>query len=582
MSLPPAYPRRAVWGTAGRLRAWQEEALRQYFDTEPDDFLAAATPGAGKTTFALRLASELLDRGTVRQVFVVVPTEHLKKQWADAAHRIGMPLNPAFRNADGGYGSGFRGAVVTYAQVAAAPEVLGALVASRPALAILDEIHHAGDALSWGDALRSAVGRAVRRVSLTGTPFRSDTSPIPFVTYVPDSDGVRISHPDYSYGYGRALSDGVVRPVIFMSYSGTMHWRTRVGDEFTADLGGDETKDVTAQAWRTALEPSGQWIKAVLGAADHRLSEVRRGVPDAAGLVVASDQNAARAYAKVLRSVTGEAATVVLSDDPGASRRIASFADSSSRWLVAVRMVSEGVDIPRLAVGVYATSASTPLFFSQLVGRFVRARRRGEVATIFLPSVPVLLALAGDMETERDHVLDIRSAEEDASGWDDLLVEQANREEKASSMLADEGGFEALDATATLDRVLFEGGEVGVDAEAGSEEELGLLGMPGILEPEQVRELLAAHRARKPGGARKKHVLASPSTSDVEKPLYERIAAARSELNRLVAIHAASTGEAHARIHSVLRRTCGGPPVAKASLAEIQERIATIRRWMRH
>src|SRR3712207_9333727 len=59
----------------------------------------------------------------------------------------------------------------------------------------------------------------------------------------------------------------------------------------------------------------------------------------------------------------------------------------------------------RLAVGVYATSASTPLFFAQAIGRFVRARRPGETATVFLPSVPQLLSLASEMEAERNHVL---------------------------------------------------------------------------------------------------------------------------------------------------------------------------------
>jgi superfamily II DNA or RNA helicase len=68
-------------------------------------------------------------------------------------------------------------------------------------------------------------------------------------------------------------------------------------------------------------------------------------------------------------------------------------------------MVSEGVDVPRLAVGVYATSASTPLFFAQAIGRFVRSRTHGETASIFLPSVPSLLQLASELEAQRNHVL---------------------------------------------------------------------------------------------------------------------------------------------------------------------------------
>lgn len=297
-------------------------------------------------------------------------------------------------------------------------------------------MHHGGDALSWGDAIREAFGGAARRLSLTGTPFRSDTAPIPFVGYLRDQRGVRVSQTDYSYGYGRALADGIVRPVIFLSYAGSMRWRTRQGDEMAATLGQDDTTDITAQAWRAALDPDGDWIPAVLAAADRRLSEVRRDVPDAAGLVIATDQTTARAYARILTDLTGLPPVLVLSDEKASSQRIGQFAVGTQRWMVAVRMVSEGVDVPRLMVGVYATSASTPLFFAQAIGRFVRARRRGELASIFLPSVPVLLRLAAELERERDHVLDRESRADDL--LDDELLERAREGESASAELLDE------------------------------------------------------------------------------------------------------------------------------------------------
>ncbi len=153
------------------------------------------------------------------------------------------------------------------------------------------------------------------------------------------------------------------------------------------------TKDQIAQAWRTALDPSGDWIQRVLEAADKRLTEVRRGMPDAGGLVIASDHETARAYAALLRRISGERPAVVLSDDPTASKKISAFAQSTARWMVAVRMVSEGVDVPRLAVGVYATSVSTPLFFAQAVGRFVRAQeaRRDRVGVRPVRAYPARL-----------------------------------------------------------------------------------------------------------------------------------------------------------------------------------------------
>ncbi|HET9142383.1 DEAD/DEAH box helicase, partial [Actinophytocola sp.] len=409
------------------LRAWQRRALTKYLANRPKDFLAVATPGAGKTVFGLRLASELLADRTVEAITVVTPTEHLKHQWAAAASAAGIPIDANFRNTTGATSADYRGVAVTYAQVAAHPMLHRVRTENRRTAVILDEIHHGGDAKSWGEAIREAFTPAVRRIALTGTPFRSDDSPIPFVEYEPDPAGFRRSRADHTYGYADALADGVVRPVIFLAYSGETSWRTSAGEEFTARLGEPLTAEQTARAWRTALDPAGEWIPAVLAAADLRLRQIRAdGMPDAAGLVIASDHETAKAYAKILHRDIGVEPALVLSDDPKASARIAEFAHAAeSRWMVAVRMVSEGVDIPRLAVGVYATSASTPLYFAQAVGRFVRARRPGETASVFLPSVPALLELASQMEVERDHVLG--KPHRDAEGWDDDLLAQANQ-----------------------------------------------------------------------------------------------------------------------------------------------------------
>src|SRR4029079_16000165 len=178
--------------------------------------------------------------------------------------------------------------------------------------------------------------------------------------------------------------------------------------------------------------------------------------PDAGGLVIATDQDTARAYAMILQAVSGEKATVVLSDEKAASKKIAAFTHSEDRWMVAVRMVSEGVDVPRLAVGVYATTIATPLFFAQAVGRFVRARRRGETASVFLPSVPALLGHASEMEVERDHVLGRKvTDEDDIFAAEQDLLDQANAGEGASDDLL--CSFVWLGSQATFDRVLYDG-----------------------------------------------------------------------------------------------------------------------------
>ncbi|RNL78700.1 DEAD/DEAH box helicase [Nocardioides marmorisolisilvae] len=574
--LSPAYPARAAWGTVSSLRAWQSEAIGNYFATDPQDFLAVATPGAGKTTFALTIAAELLSRRIIDRITVVAPTEHLKTQWAQAAAKVGIPIDPAYSGGKGRTSGDFVGIAVTYAGVATNPLAMRIRTERFKTLVILDEIHHAGDALSWGEAVREAFEPAKRRLALTGTPFRSDVNPIPFVSYAPGPDGIPRSAADFTYGYGHALRDHVVRPVLFWAYGGDLQWRTRAGDEVSARLGEPLTKDMAAHALRTALDPAGSWIGSVLAAADQRLTEVRRGVPDAGGLVIASDQDSARAYAAVLAKIAGEKPVIVLSDEKTSSKRIEKFAAGDARWMVAVRMVSEGVDVPRLAVGVYATTISTPLFFAQAVGRFVRARARGETASVFLPSSMALLGFASEMEVERDHVLGRTINDEgDIFAAENALLAQAQAGEAASS--EELGRFEALGSQATFAHVLYDGAEFGHAGEVhvGSEEEMDFLGIPGLLEPDQVRSLLQ-HRQKQ----RREKQAAAPEPVEPDEPdvvAHERLAILRRELNGLVAAWNHRTGTPHGVTHAALRKECGGPAAAVATAGQLQERIDKLR-----
>ncbi|HYG94369.1 MAG TPA: DEAD/DEAH box helicase, partial [Nocardioides sp.] len=542
---------------------------------------AVATPGAGKTTFALTVAAELLGRRVVDRVVVVAPTEHLKLQWAEAAARAGLPIDPSYSAGKGRISSDYVGVAVTYAGVGVNPLAMRIRTERFRTLVILDEIHHAGDALSWGEGVREAFEPAVRRLALTGTPFRSDVNPIPFVAYAPGPDGIPRSVADYTYGYAQALADHVVRPVLFLAYSGEMQWRTRAGDEVAASLGEPLTKDLTAQALRTALDPAGSWIPSVLQAADRRLSEVRRHVPDAGGLVIASDQDSARAYAKLLRQITGEAATVVLSDEKAASKRISEFSEADSRWLVAVRMVSEGVDVPRLAVGVYATTTSTPLFFAQAVGRFVRARRRGEIASVFLPSVPRLLQYAGELEVERDHVLGRRVTDDaDIFAAEQDLLNQAQAGEPGSAD-TEALPFEALDSQARFDHALYDGAQFGHEGEVqvGSEEEMDFLGIPGLLEPDQMRDLLRQRQQERAKVQRRTSEAAPPPDTVEQVATHEQLALLRRELNGLVAAWNHRTGQPHAITHAALRKECGGPAAAVANAEQLRARIDRVREW---
>ncbi len=556
------------------LRPWQQEALDAYRATHATagrrDFLVTATPGAGKTTFALAVADQLMRRRVVDRVVIVCPTDHLRTQWADAAAAFGLVLDPKMSNAQGPVPAGCQGYVATYAQVAARPAIHAARSGKMRSLVVLDEIHHAGDGLSWGEAVGEAFGEVHRRLSLTGTPFRTKAGErIPFVEYETDGDLLR-SKADFTYGYRRALADRVVRPVVFAAYSGVSRWRNSAGEVIAASLTGAGTKSVETAAWRTALDPKGGWVPHVIAAMDERISQLRAsGMPDAAGLVLASDQDDARDYADVVRRITGHKPVLILSDDAAASKRIEKFRGSSERIAVCVRMISEGVDIPRAACLAWMTSYRTPLFFAQAVGRVVRARNSREAATVFLPAVRPLLALAAELEQDRNYVMaPPPPVADDLAALADPLprepVEPGDRK------------IEVLDSEAEFAHVLHSGRAV-VSAGAGgpastaggpmsvSADDQEYLGLPGLLSPEQTAALLATRDSdlRRRVASMAKDPLADAAEREAVNG-WRAAADLRREVNQLVARVAARTGRPHAAVHSQVRRAVPGPASAAA------------------
>ncbi|MBW3658412.1 MAG: DEAD/DEAH box helicase [Actinobacteria bacterium] len=403
-----------------RLRKWQKDALERFETTPSRNFLTVATPGAGKTTFALTAAVRDLATHPHRRVFIVAPTSHLKVQWANAAASFGLHLEPEWSPRDGFPGD-MHGVVVTYQQVASDPAPM------RPyaddAFVVFDEIHHAGTERAWGDAVFTAFELAARRLSLSGTPFRSDQNPIPFVDYAFDE-----AVADYTYGYGEALVDGgVVRPVFFPRINGHMEWTAPDGTAMAATFEDQLDRVHASQRLRTALSIDGQWLPAVLDQAEASLRRVRQDQPDAGGLVIAMDVEHAHGIARMLEDRHGVKAVVATSDDPLASDHIADFAAGSDPWIVAVRMVSEGVDIPRLRVGVYATNTVTELFFRQAVGRLVRwvPGYRRQKAFFFIPDDARLRAFAAGLAEQRTHSLRRREeeGEQDPTELDGLAVD---------------------------------------------------------------------------------------------------------------------------------------------------------------
>ncbi|HUG87110.1 MAG TPA: DEAD/DEAH box helicase [Euzebya sp.] len=420
------------------LRPWQQRALDALAACAHPDFLAVATPGAGKTTFALAALAGELSRQPAPAV-VVAPTAHLKVQWAAAAAVLGLHLDPDWLSGRP-FSPDMHGIVTTYQQVASA--ALDLASRTRGGVVVLDEVHHAGDDRAWGDAVALAFGDTRRRIALSGTPFRSDTQAIPFVRYEQDE-----AVPDVEYGYADALADGVVRPVYFPRIDGDMEWVAPDGAHHAASFAEQLDRTLTAQRLRTALSVEGQWLPQVLLRANRVLVRLRQSHPTAGALAIAMDTEHARGVARLLRQRCGVEAVVATSEDPDASAAIAAFATSSAPWIVAVRMISEGVDIPRLRVGVYATTTSTELFFRQAIGRLVRVTpdTRGMRAVMFLPDDPRLRTHSLGISESRRHLLRRMEGDGEVDPMADPLggMHAADREQMSL--------FQAVAATATAE-----------------------------------------------------------------------------------------------------------------------------------
>jgi superfamily II DNA or RNA helicase len=528
------------WPASRPLRSWQQEATEAVRAHSGTSFLASATPAAGKTTFGLHIAHRMLSAGFVSRVVVVGPTTHICRQWAADAGRYGIDLEPNRPNSDGPESDDFHGVAVTYQTVAAGPETHRLAAGRRSTLLIADEPHHMGDQAAWGLQTRKAFDGARFRLLLSGTPFRSDNSAIPWVAY--DEDG--LSRADYAYGYPQALVDRVCRPITFLPYDGEMEWvsdgRLRSAD-FDLVLPALEA----ARRLRTALSPEGEWMGEVLRDGDARLSEVRaEGHPDAGGLVIASDQDHARAIAARLGSISGEQPELVMSDEPGASRRIADFAASDRRWLVSVLMVSEGVDIPRLRVGIYATAARTELFFRQVVGRFIRAtpRPRRQMSYLLMPADPRLKALAHEIERERRHALVLAEAEEEGEEFEQPEPERGEPG----------GGFAALSS-----------GDAELDEAIMSETALQLFPTD---DPPQTKKAGPQPEA------------ASEDPEPQRESAYATRERLRAERSRLVAKVARRTRKSHREIQARINRATRARSVTGATIDQLERGNEMLRR----
>jgi superfamily II DNA or RNA helicase len=407
--------------------AWQTRGLataNEILEAGGAEISTEAGVGSGKTYFASCIADILLTTGQVEQIIVVTINRRCQRQWWRQMKDLKIPLLRLAGNSglSKGLPPDVKGYIATYAGMGAFPDLHAAFCGRAKTLVIFDEVHHLNEdeSTSWGKAAQTAFGNSAVRLSLSGTYFSSNGAPIPFANMKPKdgSNAKFVYDPQIKYTYGESVADQICRRLVFKPFDGPIEYRREGDQNYKTATFADaiDDSDVGARLW-AAIQPVGEncqpnnMLEEMLFRANRRLMDLRAaGHQRAGGLIACDDTNHARKIRQIIEKISGHKAVLVLNDEPGSDKALDSFANGFSPWLVAVRMVTEGVDIPRLRVGVYLARAigEGGLTFIQFLGRQVRLFKGDEQipgdptgeSYIFYPADERLVKIATEIEEE--------------------------------------------------------------------------------------------------------------------------------------------------------------------------------------
>lgn len=352
------------------LRVWQQACITAAMEhyRSSAHFFCQATPGSGKSRMAAELAKEMLRAGLVDLVLCFAPScqvvDGLEKTFSKV---LGRPF-------DGQLGS--VGVASTYQAMDFQSDAFWKLIEDYRVLAIFDEIHHCAghDPLlsnAWGQIiLQKLQDKATFTLALSGTPWRSDERAIVLARYS-NPEGRLICN--FSYGLREAVYDKVCRtPRIAVLDNNAIRLTEQSDTAPTVTIHRSFSKLLNESpiSFENLLGHP-ELIEEILSIGQSKLEEVRKTVPNAGGLVVATNIHHANQIAKILRQRCGDS-VVVTSRTPGAQQVIEDFRNGTGRWIVAVGMISEGTDIPRLQVCCYLSRIRTELHYRQVLGRILR------------------------------------------------------------------------------------------------------------------------------------------------------------------------------------------------------------------
>ena len=386
-----------------RLRVWQQEAFDQcihsYTVEKNKSFLINAAPGAGKTKCSIAIAKKLIDLGEIEKVIVVAPMNTVVENWADDFYDIVGEEMSKITTEDSDFSEGDH-YCATWQGIKGSIGIFQELCNQRKCLFIGDEVHHAALEKSWGLDSAKAFKNSKYDLTLSGTPVRSDGEKVAFQTY----EGVELLHnadSSYVYSYGRAVDEGICRPVKFIPHEGKFSVKYSDDEEIFKVSGGKDTiipadfkkKIKSVPGFKNAtdfyfLTQKPQYLSdkvtpdikqsfqaSLLREADEYLEIARQRLPNAAALVIAPTIKMAAYMKKLIKMMFDEDAVIVHNEVADSQRKIKIFRkpNNKKKWIVSVQMISEGVDIPRLRLLVHLPKAKTELSFRQALGRIVRS-----------------------------------------------------------------------------------------------------------------------------------------------------------------------------------------------------------------
>lgn len=537
------------------LRKWQERAFNQYVARSHTSFTAAVTPGAGKTRLGLRISHHELSTHNMERVVVVVNSLLVGKQWQEAAHDVNIELQMQGLTGARKETSDQHGMIVTYAAVANHPQFHALLAEKHKTLVVLDETHHCGLDLTWSLGVENAFRGAAAQLLLTGTPFRGDERPLPFVRYTEVADGLA-PELDFTYTYSEALTARECRPLIFCSFDGEMTWRWKSEIE-QASFADPLYEEDCNRRLRTALDLQGEWLPEVLRKAHAKLLEIRRTHPQAGGLVLAMEHTHAKAIAAWMqKNLKVEVMVIIRDDDHGVKKTalmLENFKKADTPWIVAVKLLGEGVDIPRLRTLVLATHVTARLFFHQAVGRVVRWEKdlegkTDQCAHVFLPHDQRLLALAQSLKQQSDDYL-AKMVEAETGPTEEAAWGEAEATEPRPV-----GEFQPLSSTpGVLAGVI--NGDVALMPHEVERAEAYLRQTGQVMEPAQLAQILRLHAADLAvGGGGAAGVTGQSEPMRESRPLEEQKLDLRQQVHRMVNQLAYARGVEPEKVYQSLKQ----------------------------